>query len=189
MNIKNGVFCILSLLVVSCGSYQYRDDYYSVNRNDNEQCFFIVDTIEIPDPIIMKEKGDFFIVPKSALYKETKKIEDLYKNTDVYIACFDEFFFYKYLSKKKLPQYVNRVSFYSETEKITINGKIYEKFKNPNVSFILGLIKINYYNTVMANACGEWYMIKNRKYKNSYYRIVFPIIKQKRGYGDNGDFW
>ncbi len=177
MNTKNYIY-ILSLLIVSCGSYQYRDDYYSVNRNDNEQCFFVVDTIDIPDPIIVKEKGDYFIVSRSAIEKGTKSIDNLFLETDVYIIGFEEFFFYKYLPHKALLRYMNKAFFYSETEKIIINDKMYEKFKSSNVSFILGLIKVNYYNTVMANTCGEWYMIKNRDYKNSYYRIVFPIIRE-----------
>ena len=178
MNTKNFVFLILSLMVASCGSYQYRDDYYSVNRNDNEECFFVVDTIDISDPIVVKEKGDYFIVSRPALEKGAKSIEELFQETDVYIACFEEYFFYKFLSKKFWPRYIhNNVTFYSETEEITINRKTYEQFKSPNVSFILGLIKVNYYNTVMAKTCDDWYMIKNRKYKNSYYRIVFPILR------------
>lgn len=178
MKMKNYILYILSLFVVSCGSYQYRDDYYYEHRNDNNQCFFVVDTIDIPNPILVKEKGDYFIVPQTAIEKGTNNIEDLFHETDVYIAGLDEFFFYKYLSKeeKVWSRFVNKVSIYNDKEKITINGKVYEKFKSPNVSFILGLIKVNYYNTVMAAMDRDWYMLKNREFKNSYYRIVFPIL-------------
>lgn len=176
---KNYILFILSLLTVSCGSYQYRDNYYYIeHRNDNDQCFYVVDTINIPNPILVKEKGDYFVVSRTALEKDTKNIEKLFHETDVYIAGLHEFFFYKYLSKKFWPHYMHNASFYTETEKITIDGKTYEKFKSPNVSFILGLIKVNYYNTVMETIDSDWYMLKNREYKNSYYRIVFPIIKQ-----------
>jgi hypothetical protein len=176
---KNYIFLVLSLLIVSCGNYQYRDNYYYLeHRNDNNQCFYVVDTINIPNPILVKEKGDYFIVSRTAIEKGTKNIEKLFHETDVYIAGLEEFFFYKYLSKesKVWSRYVNKVSLYSETEQITINGKTYEKFKSPNVSFILGLIKVNYYNTVMETIDSDWYMLKNREYKNSYYRIVFPIL-------------
>ena len=171
---------ILSLVFMSCGSYQYHDNYYALDhRNDNNQCFFVVDTIDIPNPILIKEKGDYFIVSQTALEKGTKSIDNLYHETDVYIAGFEEFFFYKYLPKEARiwSRYVNKVSIYAETEKITINGKTYEKFKSPHVSFILGLINVNYYNTIMACMDCDWYMLKNREYKNSYYRIVFPILK------------
>lgn len=180
MKMKLYSIYILSLLFASCGSYQYHDNYYALDhRNDNDQCFFVVDTINIPNPILVKEKGDYFIVSQSAIEKGTKNIEKLFHETDVYIAGLEEFFFYKYLSKevKVWSHYVNKVSLYSETEQITINGKKYEKFKSPNVSFILALIKVNYYNAVMACMDCDWYMLKNREYRNSYYRIVFPILK------------
>ena len=174
---KPYIFYILSLVIASCGSYQYSDDYYLEHRNDNDQCFYVVDTIEIPNPIIINEKGGYYIVSRNALGKKTKNIEKLFHETDVYIAGLHEFFFYKYLSKKVQLRYMHKASFYTETEKITIDGKTYEKFKSPNVSFILGMIKVNYYNTVMACLDCDWQMLKNREYKNSYYRIVFPIIK------------
>lgn len=86
---------------MSCGSYQYHDNYYALDhRNDNNQCFFVVDTIDIPNPILIKEKGDYFIVSQTALEKGTKSIDNLYHETDVYIAGFEEFFFYKYLPKE-----------------------------------------------------------------------------------------
>ena len=179
MNTKIILLIFMSLMTISCVSHQYRDYYYYDHRNENNQCFFVVDTIDIPEPIVVKEKGDYFIVSQSALENGAKNIENLYHETDVYIANFDEFFFYKYLDKKFWPRYMHKALFYSDTEKIIINGKTYDKFKSPNVSFVLGLIKVNYYNTVMANSCDDWYMIKNKEYKNSYYRIVFPILDEK----------
>ena len=178
MSTKIVILLFMTLMTISCVSHQYRDYYYYDHRNDNYQCFFVVDTIDIRDPIVVKEKGTYFIVSRTAIENGAKSIENLFRDTDVYIASFDEFFFYKYLSKEARvwSRYVNKVSIYSETEKITINGKIYEKFKSPHVSFILGLIKVNYYNTVMACMDCDWYMLKNQEYKNSYYRMVFPIL-------------
>ena len=56
--------------------------------------------------------------------------------------------FNKYLDKKFWPRYMHKALFYSDTEKIIINGKTYDKFKSPNVSFVLGLIKVNYYGNL-----------------------------------------
>ena len=96
MNTKIILLIFMSLMTISCVSHQYRDYYYYDHRNENNQCFFVVDTIDIPEPIVVKEKGDYFIVSQSALENGAKNIENLYHETDVYIANFDEFFFYKY---------------------------------------------------------------------------------------------
>lgn len=178
MKTKVYFFLSLILIIVSCGSHKYRDNYFSKNVKDRSQCFYIVDTINIADPIIVKEKGGFFIVSQTSLENNPKRIRDLLCLSDVYILEFDEFFFYSFLSQKDRQRFLNtKLSFYSDTEQTTIRGKTYMKFKSPNVSFVLCLIKTNFYNSVMENACGDWYMIKNKEFKNSYYRIVFPILK------------
>ena len=177
MKKKLSISVFMLLVMSSCVCYKYRDSHYSLNPKDRGQCFFVVDTIDIEDPIVVKEKGENFIVSRSVLEKNDKRISNIFREADVYIAGFYEFNFYNFLSKRDLPRYLSKMSFYSETEDININGRSCMKFKSSNVSFILCLINANYYNNVMANSCDDWYMIKNREYKNTYYRIVFPILK------------
>ena len=178
---KRYISIILSIFMISCGSHKYYNEYYrsSEGQKDRAQVFYVVDTIKIANPIMVREKGDLFVLSQSAFEKSpTKKIKDLYRETDVYMVGM-EFFFYNYLSPKdKARFYSSPIRYYNEPdEKTIIDGKECYKFKSPDVSFILGLIKVGFYNAYMINSCGEWYEIKNREYMNSYYRIVFPVLE------------
>ncbi len=175
--------------MIACGSHKYYDAYYRSfeGQRDREQVFYVVDTIKIADPIMVRENGDLFVLSLSAYENSsTKRIKDLYRETDVYIVG-QEFFFYNYLSPKyKSRFYSSPIPFYNEPdEKIVINGKRCYKFKSPNVSFIMGIIKVGFYNAQMINSCGKWYELKNKEYMNSYYRIVFPILRETDNKVDN----
>ncbi len=154
------------------------DNYYVGHPTDRNQSFFIVDTIDIADPVIVREKGTDFIISKKVLEEKPKGMKDLSRISDVYILEYDSFFFYSFLSSKDMQRFqAINVSFYTDTEDIVIHGKMYKRFKSAKVSFILGLVNTDFYNAMMRNACGEWFMIKDKDCKNSYYRIVYPIIK------------
>lgn len=178
---KRNIYCFIlwSLTIASCGSYKSMDNYYIDHPTDRNQCFFIVDTIDIADPVIVREKGTDFIVSKKVLEERPKSIKDLSRISDVYILEYDPFFFYRFLSSKDIQRFQGiNISFYTETEDIVINEKMYKRFKSTNISFVLGLVKTYFYNTEMRNACNEWFMIKDHDYKNSYYRIVYPILRR-----------
>lgn len=164
------------------GSDKHYDVHYSSSpegKRDREQVFYVVDTIKIADPLIISEKGNMFVLSQSAYENNSKSIKKLYRETDVYIVCVDESDFYDFLSSKHKARYRTfHEQFYSETESVTIKGKQCYKFKSPDVSFVLGLIKVSFFNVRMTQSCGDWYRLYNREYMNSYYRIVFPILKK-----------
>lgn len=78
---KRYIPIILSIFMISCGSHKYYNEYYrsSEGQKDREQVFYVVDTIKIVNPIMVREKGDLFVLSQSAFEKSpTKKIKDLY---------------------------------------------------------------------------------------------------------------
>ena len=100
--------------------------------------------------------------------------------------------FNKYLDKKFWPRYMHKALFYSDTEKIIINGKTYDKFKSPNVSFVLGLIKVNYYGnlgTVLGDPLlsrnillywNNYVSLRSKQYTSRYYAKTRALTKCNR---------
>ena len=101
---KKNICCFIlwSITIASCGSYKSMDNYYVDHPTDRNQCFFIVDTIDIADPVIVREKGTDFIVSKKILEERPKSIKDLSRISDVYILEYDAFTDISFNPKKSI---------------------------------------------------------------------------------------
>ena len=168
---------ILSFMMISCKISKGVIDFDYIGES-NYDSFYIVDTIQIVDPLLIssKNKNGQYIVSKMTLEKHSKE-KDFLSRADVFIYGDD---LYRLLPIEKYGQY--KYSKYDECDKFKLSNfdhpkfDIYE-FKIESVEFLLGLINANYY---YQKSSGFHVNIPNYRefnYKRNFYKIVFPYCK------------
>jgi len=176
MGKKNFILLVsLTWLIVGCHKRirMYYD--YNYKGESNYKNVYLVDTISINDPIIIRYNGGRFIVPNQLLNKTVKINDKFLKRPDVFILGDN---FYRDFNSKDSIKFVS----YPEeggcgTEKITSDIENVEvfRYKSKSVKFLLELVNVNYYNKTHNGY--NTFEIENNDWKNSFYKVVFPLCK------------
>ena len=154
----------------------------------NHKNFYVVDTIQIEDPVVIYFRGRFVCSRKILNSPNLKFDKKFFKRPDVFIFSnnlgydldniIEDYFKYPY------PDYGNcSIEMKFQILKNDKNDKnvIYlREFKNQPAYFILGLINANYYNMKHADIEGGWHPIYSKDPKISYYRIVYPLCEDNK---------
>ena len=169
----------LFALLTSCTATKpIYDTYYK--GEPNYKSFYVVDTIKVENPIIIRGQGKEFVCSKS-LVQSTKINKKFFNRPDVFILG-DNFYCDLYPQDYKKYTYFDDGESEGHCEEIkldTLINKIIRvyKYKTDSVRFILCLINANYYNNHYNTFDAPWYCIMNKDQKNSYYKIVYPLCE------------
>ena len=173
--IRITLFLIFVVVGFSCSIKYYPMSKSELDKNREYDYFYVVDTIEIADPIIIRSPkvGGQFIISQSILHEYNGK-KEFFARPDVFILSYelyrvlplDKFSKYQYLDFGGCSK-INR-------ENSEFGLQIY-KYESEKVRFILGLINAKYY--WLNYASYDYYDLPDRFNLNTYYRIVFPICE------------
>jgi hypothetical protein len=152
------------------------DVYYDIlyKGEDNFKQFYIVDTIVIKEPIIIRSQqyGGPFIIEKEKLNNYQNSIEFLL-SPDIFILGFDLYRDLEFSDYKKISYSAKGGCVIQESE-IKMNGiEIREYESDPK--FILGLINTNYYH--VKHNSESYFNIPIKDSKITYIKIVYPLCE------------
>jgi hypothetical protein len=172
LKIKNMRIIIMIIFVLMLMSRMFSQN------NDN---FYIVDTIVIKNPIVFSipKYDGLFVTDLENLNKKNIKPKNIRLSSEVFFFSFNPYIFIDDIqnNKQKLlfnyPDYGN--CFFNEN--ISSKEKIYyNTFKINPLKFIVCLVKANHYNKIISTTdIGKTILYKIEK--NFYYKIVFPLCE------------
>jgi|GEM_PF-1187962 lipoprotein len=191
---KNIKLLFVSLLLVSCTVINKRtyyklvysicnNDYYDANYKgeDNYKNFYIVDTIDIEDPVIIRNTSGCLFICSEATINSIRIDKSFFYRPDVFILGNN---LYDDLAPSDYEQYYypdfGNCSIVS-LDTLSRDKPPIQKYKynDDSVRFILGLINVNYHNKTHQVMDGCTFSIRSNDPKNSYYKIVYPICKYR----------
>ena len=159
------------MVSLSCTRFYYDPDY---KGEPNHKSFYIVDTIQIEDPvrIFSKKFGGPFVCDRSKL-KEYKENKDFFLSPDVFILGFDIYYLLRLeeFEKYYYPGYGNCEEYQIESK---YNDLYVQDYKS-KPEFILCLINANYYH--IKHATEIYFNIPIKNSKIVYLKLVFPLCK------------
>lgn len=160
---------VIILVISSCSPNHYDINYQGEN---NYKSFYIVDTIIIKNPVIIRSKkfGGTFVLERVKLNEYQNNIE-FFLSPDVFILGFD---LYRDLNLEDIKKH--NYSDYGGCEiresEIKIKGvEVFEYRTKP--IFILGLINTNYYH--MKHNSESYFNIPIKHSKVTYHKLVYPL--------------
>ncbi len=196
------IYCSIIISFISCSFYSREQYFYSKEHFDdnfsggeNYSLIYIVDTIEIEDPIIVSHFQSYVCSKK--LLDSVKINKAFFKRPDVFLLKSD-WSFYQYMSKKDYHKYKNMwndcetLCNYTKSTVLNERKKIHMQEFAEKVSFILALVNTNQYNKVefgdVTNSYEKiywgmfyypYYTRKKNDLKTSYFKVVLPICDCK----------
>jgi hypothetical protein len=163
---------VLITLIFSCSGKMYNSNY---KEEPNYESFYLVDTIKIIQPVRIHSPkfGGQFIVSKQVVNVYDGKI-DFFQRPDVFLLGDD---LYRDLPLKKFNRYsypINGGCDFVKSEMV-VNGLEIFEIKNSKETFLLGLIKADYFNTKHNSYVS--FHFSDKASKIAYYKIVYPLCK------------
>lgn len=170
---KKNIYILLTAVVfASCTSTSNIMDFNYMGE-DNYKNIYIVDTIEIKQPITIHYGNSKFVVSRNTLLKQKQLTNNFFLRPDVFVLRSN---IYRDFSSKDVKSYTFAKTPYCELgELVKIGGYSTREFKCDSVKFILGLINVNYYNTHFNSE--NYYQIRQKNQKINYFKIVYPLCK------------
>ena len=175
--------------LLSCSTIE-RGMLYNTAKYDDMRYshFYVIDTIQIDSPMVLKNKSLYYIFPKT-IYKANKINKDFFQRKDVFlydgtigdISMYvdKQNDFYKY-------DFFNNLDCNLVKTDIIKNGNFYE-FKKLPKCFVLCFVNVNYFNWcnrgfICSDRKGDKMrnpFIKDKMSKINYRKIVFPICQSQ----------
>lgn len=158
-----GLICIFSCSPKNY--FRFTDDEYRSRKTDAYKFLYVVDTIQIENPIVFLYEGHHYVCADTIV--KDKKIDDsLFERQDVYLYMSDFYFFMTHDDFMRIKNFQRETS---EKEKVVNikykNETLYTYgFDQQNVSFIMGLVNHDFYEYKVR--CPD-YPNKSLKIKNS----------------------
>jgi hypothetical protein len=176
MKTKLGIVSLLVLVSISCS----RKNFSNISELEiidlgNYYNFYVVDTIQIKDPVRIHSKkyGGQFILSK-AILKEYDGKRRFFLRPDVFMVSTDLYWVLQsdQHSMYNYPDYGGCKLVESSEKQHEL--EVYE-YASDSVNFILGLINGDYYNKRYNSY--DYFALLHNDNKSLYYRIVYPLCK------------
>lgn len=173
--ISKNKFIILLLIIfpflwLSCATHKYEE-------NNNYKPFYIVDTIQISDPVVIVSGAKLFLTSERLLLR-TKVDANFFRTPGVYLML--ENFFSSLETEKKTKELFPvfyQPTFYSLSRIGEANGKLMIlKYPKEIHSFVLGLVRVDYLNRIYKKSKQYPFKVKDDRFY--YLKIVNPLIKK-----------
>jgi len=180
---KKYTFLLLLLFISSCSTHKEAIYDSRYEGEPNYKSFYVVDTIQIEDPVVVCHEGRFVCSRK--LLDTVKIDKNFFERPDVFLLS--QYGLYNDLDLADFDKYLDILGEECKTEvKTTLNTELETKyykvylreFKTPPAFFILGLINANYYNKNNMTIDGSSYLMDTKDQKTSYYKIVYPYCSK-----------
>lgn len=158
-----GLICIFSCSQKNY--FRFTDDEYRNRRTDAYQFLYVVDTIQIENPIVFLYEGHHYVCADTIV--KNKIIDDaLFERQDVYLYLSDFYFFMTNNDFKRIENFQKKTNEKEKAIKVKYKNKtLYTHgFDQQCVTFMLGLVNHDFYEYKVR--CPD-YPNKRLKIKNS----------------------